>query len=415
MVLFALVITLLSSIQLYLLSAQASFRIIPNAHDIDKRSKESSEATKNATAKNTQPLQRTEQPDILNETTTTTTTGRGIAANATTKKMNQSSETQQQPETRNKTTPTENINWGSYRLGDWVLGSDGRIFLMQPQFRDSLAWEYAIEVDRRTNGTRIMRDKKTGEIKRPTKYLRAAICDIVKKRGKEQQQSESSPPLPQPGDLVLHLRLGDTLDEMMLLEEAEDAFEYGVSIIPSQIRNMVHGGQKGWWHYVKSKCYYENALKKFQEAEAVNATAYGAARKRVIIVGSAMHKKTASSHVSIKYTEAVQRFFVNQGFEVTTRLDGLPDDDMVWMSHAPAFIAAGGGFSMLASECVDYLGGVSLRPSNHEKKSLLEESCWLAPKPSIDLKNYSWESLKWRGKGGLWRGNKNYPPEKTVW
>ena len=58
--------------------------------------------------------------------------------------------------------------------------------------------------------------------------------------------------LPRNTDLVIHLRLGDVLDEHVEAWEVEDVFNYGVSIVPSQIRNMigVESPLLGWWHYV---------------------------------------------------------------------------------------------------------------------------------------------------------------------
>ena len=213
----------------------------------------------------------------------------------------------------------------------------------------------------------------------------------------------------------------------MRFDEVGDAFEYGVSIVPPQIRRMVDKHNiLGWWNYVKSKCYYENAIERIdqleqdQKAGSIGATtaAKSQPKRRLIIVGSAVHQRNPSNNRnSLKYAELVQRFFAERGYEVIQRLNaGSPDDDMVWMStHSPIFVGAGGTFSKLVADCVEHLGGVSLRPFVQKNVlSPIEEPCWTAPKPLQDLKNYSWETAGWKGKG-VWRGNKNYPPEKTIW
>ena len=213
----------------------------------------------------------------------------------------------------------------------------------------------------------------------------------------------------------------------MRFDEVGDAFEYGVSIVPPQIRRMVDKHNiLGWWNYVKSKCYYENAIERIdqleqdQKAGSIGATtaAKSQPKRRLIIVGSAVHQRNPSNNRnSLKYAELVQRFFAERGYEVIQRLNaGSPDDDMVWMStHSPIFVGAGGTFSKLVADCVEHLGGVSLRPFVQKNVlSPIEEPCWTAPKPLQALKNYSWESAGWHGKS-VWSGRKNYPPEETIW
>ena len=328
-------------------------------------------------------------------------------------------------ETKTTTLSTEKVNptadeWRKYRLGDWVLkGCKGcsnlQKSMQEPWARNTLGWEYS-------NGTKLR-----------LKYDKKLFCDIVQKRGgrrddKKLSSSSSSLSswLPKPSDIVIHLRLGDILDEMMLLEEAEDAFKYGISIVPSQIRRMNNRryNTNGWWLYVKSKCFYENVLRKIeeelqQEKEPEASTPQSDSprnnnkKKRVVIVGSAKHLKNLDLEpvVSLRYAELVREFFEGRGYEVMTRLDGTPDDDMVWMSHSPVFVAAGGGFSTLVYDCVKHLGGVSFMGTG---SSPLEEPCWSTPRPDIEMKNYSWEKDDWSGRGP-WSGNKNYPPEETIW
>jgi len=332
-----------------------------------------------------------------------------------------------------KVNPTAD-EWQKYRLGDWVLRSCMKCgglqkSMREPWARNTLGWEYSLELNQKLNSTKFQ-----------LKYDKELFCDIVKKRGgrKDDKMLSSSSSsslsswLPKPGDLVIHLRLGDVLDEMMLLEEVEDAFKYGVSIVPDQIRRMNNPkyNSVGWWFFVKSKCFYDNVLQKIegglqQEKEPESSTPQSDSprnnnnnnkkKKRVVIVGSTKHRKKKDSEpvVSLRYAELVREFFAGQGYEVMTRLDGTPDDDMVWMSHSPVFVAAGGGFSTLVYDCVEHLGGVSFMGIG---MSPLEEPCWSTPRPDIEMKNYSWEKDGWSGKGRKpWSKNKNYPPEKTIW
>lgn len=320
-------------------------------------------------------------------------------------------------ETKRNETKKKN-DWSTYRLGDWVLGK-GRTSMNG--FNDSLAWEYMIELDKKSNGTGVVKGTDDILIK-PLRYRRDVFCECVKKRGLKRFRNDM---LPQNGDLIIHLRLGDVLsDDVVHYDEIDDAFEYGVSIVPSQIRNMIHGnGTLGWWHYLKSKCYYENMLSELDATIAAANTnkkhfcAKIKNAKRVIIVGSTVHQNNgAHDENSIKYAQLVSQFFSVRGYEVTTHLDdGSPDNDMVWMSHAPIFVAAGGGFSKLASDCVDYFGGASFTKSDGWSNGL-DESCSDLPRPDIPMKNYTWEAKeqKWRGKS-YWNGVKSFPPEPTIW
>lgn len=68
------------------------------------------------------------------------------------------------------------------------------------------------------------------------------------------------PPLP--ADVVVHLRLGDTHGKFQA-GELNDIWDHGVSLIPLEIRNMIgiRRRELGWWHYIKTKCDYEDILK----------------------------------------------------------------------------------------------------------------------------------------------------------
>eukprot|EP00588_Corethron_pennatum_P014894 CAMPEP_0194278110 /NCGR_PEP_ID=MMETSP0169-20130528/10243_1 /TAXON_ID=218684 /ORGANISM="Corethron pennatum, Strain L29A3" /LENGTH=483 /DNA_ID=CAMNT_0039022231 /DNA_START=125 /DNA_END=1576 /DNA_ORIENTATION=+ len=390
--------------------------------------------------------------------------------------------------TTKTTNGTIDKRWSTYRLGDWVLAK-GRTSM--GMFHDSLAWEYIEALDqmskrslpscknsdsenqeaifpygpKKTTSCWELRNKQldyrqlkqqcenhpdiadhcpclcnqdnnvcknercvlknsNGTLLRPTKYVRHIFCDLLENR-RHQHQDDT---LPRDGDLVIHLRLGDVLNNMNS-DEINDVFEYGVSIVPSQIRNMIYhrGHSLGWWHYIKSKCYYRNMLFQLEAATAkshknvslpstTNTISSNNKKKRAIIVGSAIHQQIGTStNNSIMYSKLVTQFFVDQGYEVTARLDGLPDNDIAWMSHAPIFVAAGGGFSRLASDCAEYFGGIVFAEANGWSGGL-DESCGKAPKPNTPMRTYSWETTPafWSGKRP-WTGIKSYPPEETKW
>jgi len=318
----------------------------------------------------------------------------------------------------NATQPTpqnKSSSWAKYRLGDYVLGGgDTAGMKRKPYFNQTLAYDYEMELIRR--GINEKRRSSSGN-NAPSEYNKQAFCSVVKRRAQKQKQSL----LPQANDIVLHLRLGDTIDDNMLYEEVEDVFRYGISIVPNQIRNMFKKGGLGWWHYVKSKCYYEHAIQKIEEQQQAAAkTPPHNKKRRLIIIGSPMHKginspKHNPNHRnSFRYAELVRQFLEDHGYLVESKLDGMPDDDMVWMSHSPTFVAAGGGFSKLAADCVEYFGGISLRQEE------LDNLCWTRPRPAdIGPKNYSWETkFDWHDRGGGQKWNtscKTYPPETTKW
>ena len=93
--------------------------------------------------------------------------------------------------------------------------------------------------------------------KRAKKYVRHAFCALLKNPRNQLQEDT----LHHDGDLLIHLRLGDVLNTYINSTEINDTFEYGVSIVPSQIKNMRYrAGNLGWWNYIKFKYYDKNML-----------------------------------------------------------------------------------------------------------------------------------------------------------
>jgi len=273
-------------------------------------------------------------------------------------------------------------DWKFYRLGDLVWNGKRSDMYNYP---GSIAGEYLHLI----NLTYGMDHRK---------YKRDVFCNIVRQRGNPQNSPNSS-------DFVVHLRLGDVLDNDIQPDEIEDVFHYGVSIIPLQIRNMINRQNSfGWWHYVKSKCYYSAVLAQLPP-NTIN---------RVVIVGSDIHEiKKNTFNNSAMYRGLVQRFFEEEGYSVSHRPDALPDDDMIYMVHASTFVASGGGFSNLAHDCVNYFGGTTFPKSVKARNAPgwtggLDEVCGKTPRPTSEMRNYSWEQIGWHGRNP-WDSNKTYP------
>jgi len=285
---------------------------------------------------------------------------------------------------------TENIGWDHYQLGDYVLMNMAGEMEVHPS---SIAAEY-----------KILSTKTYGNTQR---YRKDIFCDIVKRRGRAGLAAVPPRVLPDPGDVVVHLRMGDVLDNTMQPEEVEDVWNYGVSIVPLQIRDGVGKHTLGWWNYTKSKCFYSIMLAQLP----ANTT-----MKRVVIIGSSIHNTRQGSKKknSLIFSGLVRSFFEGEGYNVKVRLNGLPDDDMVWMSHASAFVCAGGRFSKLAHECASYFGGTTFKQNLGWDKGL-DEACGKAPRPEIKMRNYTWEKLGWKRDGVPWNGKKTFPPDELVW
>ena len=200
--------------------------------------------------------------------------------------------------------------------------------------------------------------------------------------------------MPLPTTAVVHLRLGDVSD-------AGDGDT-----------NWEQGGQ---WHspegyqYVKGRAYYEEVVKRLDEMRHRPTVSIGSSRghgvqlpltmaakifrcllKQVELVGSMFHHSSQTTHRgSVAYKNHVDEFFRSHGkfkgpripnnissfqptapsscmslrrgagFNVTHRWNHTPDEDLVYMSHAQAFVYSGGGFSRIVGECVHRLGGTT--------------------------------------------------------
>mmetsp|Transcript_107749 Transcript_107749/g.313630 ORF Transcript_107749/g.313630 Transcript_107749/m.313630 type:complete len:183 (+) Transcript_107749:240-788(+) len=161
----------------------------------------------------------------------------------------------------------------------------------------------------------------------------SALCGIVQKRGSEHPEL-----LPQQDEVVLHLRLGDTVHN----SSSTWAGEAG-----------------GKHHYDFGKKHYEDVIGKLQKLPE--------ASRNLTVVGWTHHGGGLESDL---YRALVADFFEQRGYRVTRRFEHLPDEDFIYLSHAAYFVVGGGGYSRRAAECVKRLGGTNVVSwEGHEDKA----------------------------------------------
>ena len=136
--------------------------------------------------------------------------------------------------------------------------------------------------------------------------------------------------VPSPGDVVLHLRLGDVVKGPGCWNAS--ANKTGGKGGPEDCR---------WPYVLPGTCY-----RWIPGRVPPNAT--------IIIVTSIQHSTSdAEASNSCGYLESMVGFLVEQGYQVHVRLDRLADLDTIYMGMASKLIYAGGGFSFMMSQFVD--------------------------------------------------------------
>jgi GR25 family glycosyltransferase involved in LPS biosynthesis len=126
--------------------------------------------------------------------------------------------------------------------------------------------------------------------------------------------------------LVIHLRLGDVLTIHGGDIPIKDF------LIKQQITNNAG--------YVKPLRYFFEKIPIIQR--------YGI-KNIILVAGSHFKVPCKRSHT---YIHAVQKFFEQMGFNVSTRLGKKSDDDFIYMSSADFYIPSGGGYSSLIQEMI---------------------------------------------------------------
>jgi len=204
-----------------------------------------------------------------------------------------------------KTTPEGEEPAFGYRLGDMVTsesfrqGDGGRDFHLK-NFPDSIASDYM----RRT------KDESNLNI----------LDEIVKERTTAPEHK------PAATDLLIHLRLGDVLDNT----------PYLVKDFLSRYVLYANG-----FNYVKPLSYYQSILEEMNDLGLSS----------VILIGG-YHKDLMKKSKSEKYVAEIQKFFEANNKTVQTRINGNADEDFIYMCNATYFTPSGGGFSRIVKDIV---------------------------------------------------------------
>ena len=214
-----------------------------------------------------------------------------------------------------------------YRLGDTIRLNSGYLNLLTPiRYPNSIARAY-------------IQQRKFAEKNNP---------DLQTLKSIVQSRSTKS------NAFVIHLRLGDVIElshktaldfweKEEVIDSATDAIQLsnGVNI---QWNGTNHGSNTSG--YVKSKSYYEKIL---------SAASLPLPRQVILIGGT---HKSMKMPKSLEFVKIVKEFLENKGFEVSTRITKIPnqeeaDKDFLMMANAKFFLPAGGGFSAIAAQLVD--------------------------------------------------------------
>ena len=172
------------------------------------------------------------------------------------------------------------------------------------------------------------------------------MADIIRREPGEAAEADLA---------VIHLRVGD------VFEDTAHALGFiadlrGVTIennwsVPDFFNGR--GPFPEWysflWHYTFNRSFYEEHLGALR--------AFGI-RKVVLMAGA--HIPYPSYPRSSEYVDLVRDWFFSEGFEVTSRLGGDPDDDVVFAARAKFFVQSGGGFSAVLANLCGILGGTVL-------------------------------------------------------
>ena len=194
-----------------------------------------------------------------------------------------------------------------YRIGDMVATIHrflpiGEKYHLE-KFPDSIASEYM---------------KKTKQLK---KYN--ILADIVRERSKKTTD------LPKNKDLIVHLRVGDVVEE----------FSTKLSQILISYSYRLHHN-------------YTCPIRNIHDKIAKSKENFD---KIILVAGS--HKDMLTPK-SCKYIDVIKKYFENNGHTVELRLGKPPDDDFIFMTNSKYFIpSCSGNYTLLVKKIVKILGG----------------------------------------------------------
>ena len=224
-----------------------------------------------------------------------------------------------------------------YRMGDYVRRTGPFRF---PVIYDVYKWKYAgTIVSAYGNATRMAED---------WRLMQHIAATHVPSKFSTMKQS--------PAELVVHMRLGDVIDN-----HKRSVVKFLAGDGEPYIATNVAGGSR--WRggectpkrcvsegYVKPQSFFETIISKLK-------TEHVDVRHVTLVSGS--HKQTIRPEKSQEYLQVVRRLFEEAGFEVEVRWNADPDDDFKFLTEASHVVLTGGGFSAAVKE-VAKLNGAHL-------------------------------------------------------
>ena len=229
--------------------------------------------------------------------------------------------------------PEPNPKWGNYRLSDFIAGIQSSL---APQWPSSIAAEYLKRTDRvYTKGTRY-----------PKNYT--LLNAIIRERSRNSTQH-----VPPPAAVVVHLRLGDTLDSPVI--HGGPNFQYNRTI--DEVWGNTYPDNYTGNKKLTGLRYFEKLIPTIPRGWPI------------VLVGSIVHinrKGANATHQprSRAYQKRVTQYFLDENMHVIPRWNHDPDNDFLFMANSKFFVPGGGGFSAMISKIVEQNGGCCFR--NHK-------------------------------------------------
>lgn len=135
---------------------------------------------------------------------------------------------------------------------------------------------------------------------------------------------------PDPESLVVHLRLGDVIENSN----------------SSSLQMLTHGGDPA------HNRNFRTAIKSIHE---LLGDAKRAGVRRIVVVGGS-HLKMRTPE-SFDYSHCVYQAFKVAGYDTKLSLNGHPDKDFYFMANAKIIVVSSGGYSRLVGKIVKRQGG----------------------------------------------------------
>lgn len=158
--------------------------------------------------------------------------------------------------------------------------------------------------------------------------------------------------IPADDELVIHLRIGDVMDERWFLQRQNStAFE-----MLRDGADTNHGKSSPYPHGIKSIRDYLDLIHQ-QELHKV-------------VLRGGPHKPKAYPKSKV-YTRCLAEAIMEAGFTVFADVKGehTPDQDFFYMSHAKYFVPGTGGYSKIISQMVERLGGMIIDFPNESQQN----------------------------------------------